>query len=48
MSDDRLGNLGVLVMQGFSLLLNVDSICKDFMTKHNRKMCSASVLYDQN
>ena len=30
MNDDRLGNLGVLAMEGFSLPLkfNVDKICK--------------------
>lgn len=44
MKDDQLGNLGVLVIQGFSLPLTVDNICKEFMTKHNRKMCSTSVI----
>ena len=28
MNNDRLGNLGVLAMEGFSLPLNVDKICK--------------------
>ena len=42
---NKLGNLGALAMQGFSLPLNVDKICKEFMTKHNR-MCTTSVLYD--
>jgi len=46
MKDDILGNLGVLAMQGFSLPLNVDEIYKEFVTKHNRKMCCTSVLYD--
>jgi len=46
MNDDRLGNLGVLAMQGFSLPLNVDEICKEFVAKHNRKMCCTSALYD--
>jgi len=46
MKDDRLGNLGILAMEGFSLPLNVDEICKEFLTKLNRKMCSTSVLYD--
>ena len=27
MKDDRLGNLGVLAIQGFNLPLNVDKIC---------------------
>ena len=47
MSDERLGNLGVLAMQGFSFLLNVEQICKEFVTKDNRKMCTRSVLCDQ-
>ena len=42
MKDDRLGNLGILAMEGFSLPLNVDEICREFVTKHNRK----NVLYD--
>ena len=46
MKDDRLGNLGVLAMQGFSLPLKVDKICKEFVTKQNRRMCTTSVLYD--
>jgi len=41
---DRLGNLGVLAMQDFSLPLNVDDICKEFVTKHNRK-CAVQVFY---
>ena len=46
MTDERLGNLGVLAMQGFSFQLNVEQICKEFATKHSRKMCTSSVLYD--
>ena len=46
MSDDRLGNLRVLTMQGFSFPLNVEQICEEFVTKHNRKLCTTSVLYD--
>ena len=46
MSDERLGNLGVLAMQGFSFPLNVEQIYKEFVIKHNRKMCTTSVLYD--
>ena len=34
MKDDRLGNLGVLAMQGFSLPLTIDNICKEFVTTH--------------
>ena len=45
MSDD---SLGVLAMQGFSLSLNMDSTCKDFMPKYDRKMCSVNILNDQN
>ena len=43
MTDDKFGNIGVLAMQGFSLPLNVDEICKEFVIKHNRRMCSTSV-----
>ena len=46
MKDDRLSNLRILAMQGFSQPINVDEICKEFVTKHNRKMCCTSVLYD--
>ena len=40
-NDDIPGNLGVLAMQGFNLPLNVDKICKGFVTKHNRKLCTS-------
>ena len=46
MSDERLGNLGELVMQEFSFPLYVveQIICKEFVTKHNRK-CVLQVFY---
>ena len=46
MKDDRLHNLGVLAMQGFSSPLNAHKIYKEFVTKCNRRMCTTSVLYD--
>ena len=46
MSDERLGKLEMLAMQGFSFPLNVEQICKEFVTKHNRQMCTTSALYD--
>ena len=47
MSDERLGNLDMLAMQGFGFPLNIEQICKEFVTKHNRKMCTTSASCDQ-
>jgi len=46
MTDDRLGNLGVLALQGFDIQPSVDQICETFKKKNHRRMCSPSVLYD--
>ena len=44
MTDDRLGNLGVLALQGFDIQPKVQEICETFKRKY-KKMCSPSVLY---
>ena len=46
MTDERLGNLGVLALQGFDAQLDIDGICETFKRENHRKMCSSSVLYD--
>ena len=45
MNDERLGKLGVLAMQGFSFPLNVEQICKEFVTKHSRKCVPQVLIY---
>ena len=48
MTCDRLGNLGVLALHGFDILLNIEKICSTFRIQHPRRMCSPSVLYDDS
>ena len=45
MNDDRLGNLGVLAMEGFSLPLNVDKICKLNITEECVKVFMSVMQY---
>jgi len=45
MTGERLGNLGVLVLHGIYIPVNIDSICEIFESKNPKKMCSPSVLY---
>ena len=44
MSDDRLGNLGFLVLHGFDFELNTQIISDNFIKKHPRKMCKSLLL----
>ena len=44
MSDDRLGNLGVLALHSFDFELNTQTICENFIKKHPRKMCKSLLL----
>ena len=46
MTNERLGNLGVLAFHRFDIQLSVDQICQSLTRKHHRTMCSESVLYD--
>ena len=46
MTDDRLGNLGVLALQGFDTQPSVQQIYETFKKKYSRKMCSPSILYE--
>ena len=48
MTCDRLGNLGVLALHRFDILLNIEKICSTFRSQHPRRMCSPSVLYDDS
>ena len=48
MTCDRLGNLGILALHGFDILLNIEKICSTFRSLHPRRMCSPSLLYDDS
>ena len=48
MTCDRLGDLGVLALHGFDILLNIEKICSTFRSQHPRRMCNLSVLYDDS
>ena len=47
MSDERLGNLGVLALHGFDFVLDVDTVCTSFKRKNHRRM-SKSLLIDSD
>ena len=46
MTSDRLGNLGVIEMQGFNYEINIEKCCEQFKLRNPRKMTCDSVLFN--
>ena len=46
MTEERLGNLGVLAVHGFDHIIVTETICKIFEQKNPRKMGDSSLLFD--
>ena len=46
MTEERLGNLGVLAIHGFNHISETESICKIFIEKNPRRMGNSSILFD--
>ena len=48
MTDQRLGNLGILGLHGFGsgMHINVDKCCEIFKSRNPRRMTCQSILYD--
>ena len=46
MSEERLGNIGVLVVHRFNVPLNIEKICDTFIRPNPRRMSSRSVLFE--
>ena len=46
MTEERLGNIGVLVVHGFNVPLNIGKICDTFIRRYPRRMSSRSVLFE--
>ena len=46
MTEERLGNLGVLAVHGFDHIIETETIRKIFEQKNPRKMGDSSLLFD--
>ena len=45
MTEERLGNLGVIALHGFTYPIDISKVCTVFMQKHPRRMSNSSVLF---
>ena len=46
MTEERLGNIGVLAVHGFNVPLNIEKICNTFIRRNPSRMSSRSVLLE--